>query len=74
MPKANTTEYKRAFVESNYSRVSVTIPKGQESAVKSHASSRGLSLNGLINELLRSDMGLSVAEWKGKEESPSSGV
>lgn len=66
MPKANTTEYKRAFVESNYSRVSVTIPKGQESAVKAHAEKRGLSLNGLINELLRSDMGLTVEAWKGR--------
>lgn len=68
MPKANTTEYKRAFVESNYSRVSVTIPKKQEAAVKAHASSRGLSVNGLINQLLRSDMGLTVEQWRVKAE------
>lgn len=65
--KANTSEYKKEFTQANYSRISVTIPKAQEAAVKLHASHRGLSVNGLINELLRSDMGLSVAEWKGKE-------
>lgn len=68
MAKANTTEYKRAFVENAYARISVTIPKGQEASVKAHASSRGLSVNGLINELLRSDMGLSVEAWKGRQE------
>ena len=65
--KANTSEYKKEFTQANYCRISVTVPKKQESAIKAHASSRGLSVNGLINELLRSDMGLSVAEWKGKE-------
>ena len=68
MAKANTTEYKRAFVENAYARISVTIPKGQEAAVKAHASSRGLSVNGLINQLLREDMGLTVEAWKGKAE------
>lgn len=74
MPKASSTEYKRAFVEKNYARISVTIPKDKEAAVKAHAEKRCLSVNGLINDLLRFDMGLSVAEWKGKEESTSSGV
>ena len=68
MPKANTTEYKRAFVENNYSRISVTIPKEQEAAVKAHAAARGFKVNGLINELLREDMGLTLEAWKGKAE------
>lgn len=62
--KANTSAYKKEFTQANYSRISVTIPKAQEAAVKAHASSRALSVNGLINELLRSDMGLSMEEWK----------
>ena len=62
--KANTSEYKKEFTQANYSRISVTIPKARESAVKAHAQKKGLSVNGLINELLRSDMGLSLEEWK----------
>lgn len=66
--KANTSAYKKEFTQANYSRISVTIPKTQESVVKAHASSRGLSVNGLINELLRADMMLTVEQWKGKAE------
>lgn len=64
--KANTSEYKKEFTQANYCRISVTVPKKQESVVKAHASSRGLSVNGLINLLLRSDMGLTDEQWKGK--------
>ena len=66
--KPNTTEYKRAFSEEHYARISVTIPKGQESAVKAHSKARGKSVNGLINDLLRENMGLSEAEWRQRPE------
>ena len=54
----------RRYVEKNYARISVTIPKAQEDAVKAHASSKGQSVNGLVNALLRADMGLTEDEWK----------
>ena len=54
----------RRYVEKNYARISVTIPKAQEEAVKAHAFSKGESVNGLINTLLRQDMGLTEGEWK----------
>lgn len=54
----------RRYVEKNYARISVTIPKTQEAAVKAHAESKGRSVNGLVNALLRQDMGLSEEEWK----------
>lgn len=65
--KPNTTEYKRAFSEEHYARISVTIPKQQENAVKAHSKARGKSVNGLVNDLIREDMGLSEGQWKGKE-------
>ena len=52
------------YVKENYSRLNIKIPKAQESAVKAHASSKGESVNGLVNALLRADMGLTEAEWK----------
>ena len=67
--KANTSAYKKEFTQANYSRISVTIPKAQEAAVKAHAKEKGGgSVNGLINRLLREDMGLTVEQWKGKAE------
>ena len=65
--KPNTTEYKRAFTDKHYARISVTIPKQQESAVKAHSKARGKSVNGLVNDLIREDMGLSESQWKGEE-------
>ena len=42
----------------------IRIPKGQKQAVEAHAASKGESVNGLVNALLRADMGLSESEWK----------
>lgn len=58
------TEWSRAFNEKAYDRISITIPKGRKSLVEAHAKSKGESVNGLVNSLLRADMGLSEGEWK----------
>lgn len=48
----------------NYDSLRIVIPKGQKQAVEAHASSKGQSVNGLVNALLRVDMGLTEDEWK----------
>ena len=63
MPKKQT-EWTRAFNEKAYDRLAITIPKGQKQAVEAHAKRKGESVNGLVNALLRADMGLSEGEWK----------
>ena len=52
------------YIARNYDRINVTIPKGQKQAVEAHASDKGQSVNGLVNALLRADMGLTEDEWK----------
>ena len=54
------------YVKENYARLNIKVPKVQEAAVKAHAESKGQSVNGLVNELLRVDMGLTEEEWKAK--------
>lgn len=51
-----------------YDRISVLVPKGRKLTVTAVAHSRGQSLNGLVNELLRGAAGLSVDEWKSAPE------
>lgn len=51
-----------------YDRLNIVIPKGQKQAVEAHAASKGESVNGLVNALLRADMGLSEGEWKASTE------
>ena len=70
MAKTKTsTAVKRRYNEKAYDRLAVTIPKGQKATVEAHAQSKGLSINGLINTLLREDMNISEDDWKhGSEE------
>ena len=70
MDNQKRTDYKRAFNEKAYDRISVTIPKGRKAAVEAHAKSKGESVNALVNTLLRADMGLTEDEWKKQEETP----
>lgn len=48
----------------NYDSLRIVIPKGRKQAVEAHASGKGQSVNGLVNALLRADMGLTEDEWK----------
>ena len=69
MAKTKTsTAVKRRYNEKAYDRLAVTIPKGQKAAVEAHAQSKGLSVNGLINTLLREDLNISEDDWKNATE------
>ena len=66
MAKTKTSSaVKQRYNEKAYDRLAITIPKGQKQAVEAHAQGKGQSVNGLVNALLRADMGLSEGEWKG---------
>lgn len=54
--------------KNNYEEVKIRIPKGRKADVEAHAKGKGESINGLVNGLLRADMGLSEDEWKQKPE------
>ena len=47
-----------------YDRIQLVVPKGRKADIDAHAKSMGESVNGLMNLLLRNDMGLSEEEWK----------
>lgn len=47
-----------------YDRINLAIPKGRKADVEAHAKAKGESVNGLVNALLRADMGLTEEEWK----------
>lgn len=68
MHKPGTTDYKRERNAALYDRLNIVIPKGRKQAVEAHAKSKGESINNLVNELLRVDMGLSEDEWKQNDE------
>ena len=67
MPKKQT-EWTRAYNEKAYDRLAVTIPKGQKAIVEAHAKNKNLSINGLVNALLRTELNISEEEWKAISE------
>lgn len=61
-------EYAKKYI-GKLDELKVRIPKGRKADLEAHAQRKGLSINGLINTLLREDMNLSEEEWKhGSEE------
>lgn len=68
MPTART-KANRKYNEKAYDRLAITIPKGRKQAVEAFARERGESVNGLVNTLLRAEMGFTDEEWRRSDES-----
>ena len=64
MSQEGRTDYKRAFNDRKYDRISITVPKGRKKAIEALAASRGQTVNGMTNSLYRAEMGVSMREWK----------
>ena len=45
------------YVKENYERLNIKVPKGRKAAIEAHARGRGESVNGLVNALLRAELG-----------------
>lgn len=52
------------YTKANYDELKIRLPKGRKRAIEAHAESKGESVNGLVNALLRADIGLTEDEWK----------
>lgn len=52
------------YVKNNYDSFLVRVPKGRKATIEEHAKARGESVNGLINRLMREEIGVSEDEWK----------
>ena len=63
MGKTSAT-VKNRYNAKAYDRIQLVIPKGRKEDIEAHAKSKGQSVNGLINALLRADMGIGEEEWK----------
>lgn len=55
MSKTSTAVKNRYNIKA-YDRIIISVPKGKREVYKTHAASKGMSLAGLIKELLDKDM------------------
>ena len=67
MLKPGTTDYKRERNAALYDRLNIVIPKGRKQAVEAYAQEHDLSVNGLINVLLRDALGVTEEQWRDSE-------
>lgn len=58
---------KNRYAAKAYDSLRIIVPKGQKEAIEAHAKSKGESVNGLVNALLRAEMGIAGADWKRTE-------
>lgn len=63
-----STQYKNRYNAENYDNVRVVVPKGRKATVEAMAAQCGVSVNSLVNQLLREKAGLSEEEWKNAPE------
>ena len=63
-----STRAKNKYNAANYDNLRIIVPKGCKTAVEAHAKSKGESVNGLVNKLLREETGMTEAEWKAPAE------
>lgn len=65
MAKTKTsTAVKQRYIAKTYARLGITIPKSRKEQVEEYARTHDGSVNGLVNRLLRDEMGISEREWK----------
>lgn len=51
----NRTEYKNNFGREHYERINLVVPKGMKDIIKALASSKGMSVNAYMQNLVRKD-------------------
>ena len=67
MGKTSST-VKNRYNQKTYDRVEIVIRKGRKADITAHAQSKGLSVNGLVGELLRADLNMTEEEWRRKPD------
>ena len=68
MLKPGTTDYKRERNAALYDRLNIVIPKGRKQAVEAYAQENDLSVNGLVNALLRDALGMTDGQWRAADQ------
>ncbi len=65
MAKTKTSSaVKQRYNEKAYDRLAITIPKGKKALVEEYAATHDGSVNGVVNRLLRVELGISEEDWK----------
>lgn len=59
-----STAYKNRYNAKSYDSLRIVVPKGRKATVEQYAQEHGVSVNGLVNDLLCTAIGIAPDEWK----------
>ena len=65
----SSTRAKNKYNAKKYDRLNIVIPKGRRKTVETFATRNGDSVNGLVNNLLRNEIGYTEEEWRCSSDS-----
>lgn len=65
--RSKVYSYRNRYNTQNYDSLRVVVPKGRKATVEALADARGLSVNGLVNGLLRGAAGMDEEQWRRKD-------
>ena len=60
----SSTRAKNIYNSENYDSLRIVVPKGRKQTIEGRAKETGESVNGLVNRLIREDIGISEEEWR----------
>ena len=66
MGKTSST-VKNRWNKKAYDQLGIRVPKGRKDDIEAFAASKGQSVNGYVNALIRENMGVSECDWKRRE-------
>ena len=71
MAKTKTSSaVKQRYNEKAYDRLAITIPKGKKAMLEEYAATHDGSVNGVVNRLLRIELGIAEEDWKRPAKAP----
>ena len=62
---------KNRYNKKTYDDIRLVVPKGRKADVEEYCRSHDTTVNGLINELLRNRLGLTLEQWKARPQAAS---
>lgn len=74
MAAKTSSAVKNRYNAKSYDSLRVVVPKGRKADIETHAKAAGRSVNGLVNDLLRGELGMTEKDWgyKGVKDSEMS--
>lgn len=60
------TQWSTSYKRRAYDQIIVYVPKPRKDDIKALASARNTTINGMVNEYFRKELGLSELQWKAK--------